>query len=243
MPRQPLSRVTSSDQVNPSFGISAINQRPALAAIVGDCLAGWSYVEAEMAVLLGSLLGAENAATLAVFQLLRRSSAQRDALSEAGKIALDVTAQELLSAIFDVHKSIEADRNALAHGHIGFSDKVPNGLLWMSTGDFITFRVEISMTRGTAFDARRYAEFLSKVSVYRDTDLQQILADVTDLWRIWFDFMRYSRLPRLATEERERQYRQLCGRPRIAQALVTLRQKNTPSTPPPPPRPTESEKS
>jgi hypothetical protein len=49
----------------------------------------WAPVEAEMALLLGHLLKADNAAALAVFQSLRRSSAQREAISEAARFALN----------------------------------------------------------------------------------------------------------------------------------------------------------
>jgi hypothetical protein len=39
----------------------------------------WLYVEGEMALTLGAILGADNAPALALFQVLRRSSAQREA--------------------------------------------------------------------------------------------------------------------------------------------------------------------
>jgi hypothetical protein len=99
----------------------------------------WPHVEAEMAVLFAQLLGADNAAALAVFQALRRSSAQRDAISEAAKVSLNDTDQELLSAVLNAHASVETERNALCHGHFGTSTKMPDGLIWMTTNDYPQF--------------------------------------------------------------------------------------------------------
>ena len=70
------------------IGIRAISQRPEHFAVVGKCLAAWPHVEAEMALMLGQLLGADNTAVMAVFQALRRSSVQRDAILEAARVSL-----------------------------------------------------------------------------------------------------------------------------------------------------------
>jgi hypothetical protein len=88
----------------------------------------WPPAEAEMALVLGLLLGAENAAAMAVFQSLRRSSSQREAIAEAGKIRLPPSDQDLLNAVLNVHKSIEAERNALAYGHFGMYSELKDSL-------------------------------------------------------------------------------------------------------------------
>jgi hypothetical protein len=86
---------------------------------------------------LGQLLGVQHAPALAVFQSLRRSSAQRDAISGAAAVALtDDVGRKLLTAILNVHKAVEAELNAFAHGHFGCCNTFSDGLLWMSSGDY-----------------------------------------------------------------------------------------------------------
>ena len=46
------------------------------------------FLEMELALLLGKLLGSPNEAAIAVFQIIRRSSTQRDAILEAVATAL-----------------------------------------------------------------------------------------------------------------------------------------------------------
>lgn len=82
------------------IGTRAVAQRPELFALVGKCLVSWPHIEAEMALALGALLGADNDAALAVFQILRRSSNQRDAISAAaGPLDID---QDLMAAVLNV---------------------------------------------------------------------------------------------------------------------------------------------
>lgn len=134
MPRQPFSPIRKRQPGGKvSVGNDIPGRMPELDALIGRCLMIWPPAEAEMALVLGLLLGAENAAAMAVFQSLRRSSSQREAIAEAGKIRLPPSDQDLLNAVLNVHKSIEAERNALAHGHFGMYSELKDSLLWMAT--------------------------------------------------------------------------------------------------------------
>jgi hypothetical protein len=238
MPRQPYNRVVPTAELKAfDIGTNSIGKRPHLEALVGNCLMAWPHVEAEMALVLGQLLGATNTAAIAVFQTLRRSTAQRDAIAAAtvGRSAAEI---ELVSAILNVHKSIEAERTALAHGHFGSADDVPDGLLWMNTGDYITIRTELTLLSKMEMHEERRKKIASMVYVYREPDLTQIMDDLRDLAWIWFwlvIYLKYQNEPQGVEA-----YRQLCDRPRVAQELEKLRQKNTPSTQPPAPQPTEN---
>jgi hypothetical protein len=140
MPRKPFKPFADR---NPGgridIGTRTLTERPALLTLVGKCLTAWPHIEAEMALVLGQLLGAHNSdAAMAVFQALRRSSAQRDAIFEAGR-ALHPTDRDLLSAVLNVHKSVEAERNALAHGHLGTYSFMPRkrGEHWTKEIDYV----------------------------------------------------------------------------------------------------------
>jgi hypothetical protein len=231
MPRQLLSSILPAEHIYPRFGIGPIANRPALAATIGACITGWSYVEAEMAVALGALLGTGGKAAMSVFQVLQRASAQRDAVAAAARACVARRDVELVTAILDGQTAVEAERNALAHGHFGVADEIPDGVLWMSGNDFVVQRLELLEADG-GFDQEQYARFTECTFVYRQDDLDTILADINDIGRTWFDFTVYHQTPRVAPARRELLYGQLCSRPQVAQALMAVRQRHTPSATP-----------
>jgi hypothetical protein len=224
MPRQPFQKIVHQ-HVPGNIDISsrALGKRPELEALIARCVMAWPTVEIEMAMILGHLIGAKDAATLAVFQHLRRSSAQREAIMEAANIVLNDADRELLTAFLNVHRSIEAERNALCHGHFGVSDQVPDGLLWMSTRDYVPTKSHFSLTPDSAKPP--ISDILSKIYVYRSADLVQIFEDIKWLGNYWFDLLEYFRLPKESAKERGKQYHQLCDRPHVARELKTLREK------------------
>src|SRR5262249_32223623 len=109
MPRQPYLSVTPRQKgVTYDLGTHCIGARPELERLICACIMMWPFVEAEMAVALGLLLEAKTDTALAVFESLRRSSAQRDAIATAAEVALNARDRELLSAVLNIHKAIEA---------------------------------------------------------------------------------------------------------------------------------------
>lgn len=255
MPRQPYLKVIPPPASRGSLvNISpkAFDDYPIVneqMLLIGRCLTAWPFVESEMALALGELLGASSApVALAVFQSLRRSSAQREAISEAARVALDDKDRELLNAILNVHKSVEAERNALAHGHFGISSKIKDGVLWGTASDFVKIRLGIKAKPQHEWKDKEHLEFLSNFWVYKGDDLKKILADIHELGDIWFNFTRYLSLdPRrpqdaFAADTRDDLYHLLCDRPRIDQELETLRREKTPPTQPEPPTPNQTSK-
>jgi hypothetical protein len=222
MPRQPFKNF--GDRVRGGrveIGTRALDQRPELFALVGRCLIAWPHIEAEMALLLGQLLGASNTAAMAVFQALRRSSAQRDAISEAGKASLDRRDQELLTAVLAVHKTIEAERNALAHGHLGIYTLMPDGILWMSTSDYISFKSLFVLIGDRTYDEAKRTQLNSCLYYYKEPDLTAILDEIDALGWIWSEMI--IMLQQINPHKRAELYNQLSDRPRIAAELARLR--------------------
>jgi hypothetical protein len=244
MPRQPFLRLVHVMPI-PHFelGTRCIGQRPELEHLIGQCLIAWPHVEAEMTTLLGQLLGVDSEPALAVFQSLRRSTAKSDALSQAAKKALKEPADALLfNAILNVHKSVEAERNALAHGHFGYSKNLPDGILWMNTADYLASRVRTGVRGETRYYEKDIKALLASMSAYRADDLKKILAEINDMAHIWVEMIGYLRLatpdvklmenlrlpPDTQKAERDRVYRQLCDRPRVRRELDRLRRENSP---------------
>jgi hypothetical protein len=166
----------------------------------------------------------DSSAMLSVFQILRRSSSQRDAISQAASTSLDLTQQELLSAILNVHRTIEADRNDLVHGLLGSCDDIKDGILWLQATDQMILRLRFHLEPGFAFDSEVSNDLAQMTFLYRKSDLERIQENVKELWNIWFKFMRIAQYPTASEEE----LRQLCDQPRIAQELARMRRKNTP---------------
>ena len=128
---------------------------------------------------------------LAVFRTLRRSSAQRDAMSEAARATLSEIDQELLAAILNVHKSIEAERNALAHGHLGTYSLMPDAILWLNTADYIAFKTVIVLMGDRSYDEAKREKLNSCLSYYNAADLQSIAEDIDAMGWIWSEFIDY----------------------------------------------------
>jgi hypothetical protein len=166
MPRK-LYRVYSTSPLSGlEVGANALGKRPHLESLVGHCLMAWPGVEAEMALALGQILGANNTAAIAVFQQIRRFSNQRDIFQEAARASLNAQDQELIGAILNVHKSAESERAPLAHGHFGVANNIPDGLIWMNTSDYVAIRVIRTLKGELQLDDSRLKEIASKLWVY-----------------------------------------------------------------------------
>jgi hypothetical protein len=232
MPRQPfLPFILRNRGGQFNVGTQALQQRPEIELLIANCLMAWPPTEAEMAVLLAYLLGAEQSeAALAVFQSLRRSSAQRDAISEAARTILSDTDQELLNAILNAHKRVEAERNALTHGHFGIYSLLADGVVWMDTKTYLDTKVRGELAHQVMTE-QFLTQMYSKVYIYKAPDVQTIFENIKDIADIWNKFIQYLRV-RASLPLAGGLYRQLCDRPSIAQELTILRREKTPPIPP-----------
>ena len=109
-----------------------IDDMPRLAQLVGQITVNWTGVDLQMALLLGSLLGVENEAAVAVFASLRNHRAQRDALSAAAETCLEPELQRGFSALLSAHGRLDKQRNDVVHGLWGRAEKTPDDLIWCS---------------------------------------------------------------------------------------------------------------
>ena len=193
MPRQPLPAerlIKRAAEHRPedqgeqwTFGPDALAKRPQHAALIGQCLAGWSYVDAEMAVVLGALLSANSKAAIAVYNTLRRSSGRREAIEAAAKAVLNADELELVEAILKVCKTVEDERNDLSHGCFIAFDKMPDSIVWIESAKMSPLLVEFhhsdahKRSFGVLYALKEFMEQLLGNSFhYRITDLETILS-------------------------------------------------------------------
>ncbi|WP_234732160.1 hypothetical protein [Acidocella facilis] len=230
MPRQPLPKNLRKE----GYAIASLGMdgRPEIASLVGQCLMHWPNIELQMALLLGILLDATNEAAVAVYLSLRASRAQRDTINAAANIVLKGEVLELYRAIIAFQKSIEAQRNDLAHGCFGVMNAVPDGILWMESQHAAKFMLDFwnkiehstptgpPITISTQERDRIQEENLDRLFVYRKTDIEQLLQDITALWRILGSFIYF-----LRNSRPHNIYCQLCNEPHVKHELLKARTK------------------
>ena len=135
-------------------------------------------------------------------------------------------------AIINVHKSIEKERNALAHGHLGVYSELKDGIVWLSTTDYVAFKALLVLIGDRTYDEPKRQKLNSALSYYTKADLERILADIDELGRMWSDAIGYLQEEVPAT--RAAIHSELCNKPRIVQELENLRtnvtQRQSPGT-------------
>ena len=133
MARQPFLPTYTGTPV--SIASFSIEELPKLAELVGRITVNWSGVDLQMSLLLGSLLGVENEAAVAVFLSLRNHRAQRDALTAAAEKCLDGELKEGFDALVAIHRRLDKQRNDVVHGVWGKGQATPDGIVWSSMQD------------------------------------------------------------------------------------------------------------
>ena len=119
-----------------TFGPRFIEGRPECAVIIARCSATWSYVEAETALLLATILKINTKPALAMFLAMQNSRTQIDVLTAAAETVLSEDDKKLFHAIMKIRKTMESARNDLIHGIFGGSLMVKDGILWTTQKDY-----------------------------------------------------------------------------------------------------------
>lgn len=133
MKRQPFLPKYSSTPM--SMATWLIDEMPNLAQLVGRITVNWSGVDLQMALLLGSLLGVENEASVELFLWPRNNRAKRDAIDAVAKKTLPETLKRGFDAVISIHKRLDKQRNDVVHGIWGKAECTPDGIVWCSLQD------------------------------------------------------------------------------------------------------------
>ena len=174
-----------------------------------------------MGNLFSLLLGTESDAAFEVFPLLRRANNQERALKAAAKYTLSGQELTAFKAVMNVHKSLETERDYLAHGCFGVCPDDPSLLFCIAVKHHVHFQTEtLSKVSKGEFAAERHARLKKNLYVYRPTDLQRLYEDMEQFWRAIFYFNGYRREPKNAGRAAE--FQRLCAFPQIQQAISRL---------------------
>jgi hypothetical protein len=219
MPRQPY--LPTFSKVGYSIGYNSISERPVFARVVGECIAVWSYVDNEMATLLGQLLGLNSEAALEVFLSLRKSSSQREALAAAARHTLKDDKLLAFEALMVIYRSLEAQRNDLAHGCFGYSADDADLLFWIELKHHVHFMADaISKEAKGIQEPDSHAKLKENLFVYRMTDLTALLDQIKEAWFAAFHLNCHLRH---AGKLSDQSFAWLCALPQIQQEMSRLK--------------------
>lgn len=127
---QPLSKVRPNASLfMGNVGASIFNERPGLAILALECIAEWSHVEAMMLHMFMDLAGGDQEDAAAIYLALEIQSAKLKAITVLSERRLSQDHQNLLKAILKHSKTLQKQRDKLAHWSWGISPNLPDALL------------------------------------------------------------------------------------------------------------------
>jgi hypothetical protein len=212
-----------------AVGLGVLENNPTLAALVGRCAFAWTWVDLHLALAMGSLLGVDNKASVAVFASLRNSRAQRDALKAAANTVLKGEMSEVFAAILNIHSTLDKARNDIVHGVWGASTKLQYAAIWTSLQDMATQTIESYHQENLPRDPEEVViRMVRDYFVYPLADIEKTVSEIQALAGLIANFHvqhRYHGRP--AAEEA---LRQLCSESLLQKEMERMRssEKHTP---------------
>jgi hypothetical protein len=169
-----------------AMGADIIERMPGVAELVGRITINWTQVDLQLSLTMGSLLGVENKASVAVFLSLRNNRAKRDALEAASNVSLDKSLQDIFKKILKVHSLFDRQRNDMVHGVWGISEATPDGIIWSSLQDHANMLItDYHMEKtGTLTATSRNDNMLKDYYVIRLKDMAKLNSNIILLARL-----------------------------------------------------------
>lgn len=172
-----------------AFGFDTAAAIPAIAARVGSCVTSWSYVEHQMAVLLGVLINAENEASIAAFSAIKNSNQQRSALEAAAKKLLSEAERDLLKRILLKIQLTSEKRNTIAHGLWGVVGGVEDRAVLISQSDMSGWNASVLIASDKGQYNPNFEVIAERLEVYEFQDFDEIASEIQLCWRLLFGFL------------------------------------------------------
>ncbi len=203
---------------NVEIGHHLIEKMPNLAALIGRSAAHWSDVELQMSMVLGELLSRSPGA-VAVFNVLRRFSIQRDVLEAVAKYGLAGEQKRMFQALDNILKDLNSQRDAVVHGVWGKCDAIKDGAIWCKTQHHAHALVLHFQSEGKdKFDPNQHkADYF----IYKFSDLEKLGSEIMMLARAVENFHIWLRHPMDKTGAEA--LRQLNDLPRLREELARIK--------------------
>lgn len=196
-------------------------------ALIGECIALYSQVDARMATILGVVLRSDSEATAVAYHELRNSGVRRTVLKAAAPITLGVGSDQLklYQASIGALLQLQDERDALAHGMFGAIDNQPELIAWVQAAIFSRQQSLIAANSR----AGRPHDWKALETMVRDSAFTYSLQDLaalrdemramTDTMNHLIGYLHYDQRP---AGERKALYDEVAASPRIADALKKL---------------------
>jgi hypothetical protein len=117
----------------------------------------------------------------------------------------------------NVVKSVEAERNALAHGHFGISNLLPKDLVWLETVHYVAHKTNVELRGQVEWNEEKHESMVKNFFVYTKVDLEKIEEDMRFASRYLQLFMKYLGNKSLVVRDH------LCKLSHVAHELKRLR--------------------
>ena len=222
VPRQPFIQFYKQG-MQYAVGPGQLANRPELAALVAQCVSMWTDTELQIALSLGAILKTNSEAAVALFLAIKTSRTQRDALSSVARLLLKGDDLDTFDALLMAYASLEKQRNALARGLFGTSDALPDCLLWSDLQDHANFLINVYAREYQGIQvADPHEKLRNDMAVYRRSDLQELLNNLTELQRAAFCFHCHHQ-PR--PQKTDQYLREMLELPVIKIGLAAIKQK------------------
>ena len=215
MPRQPSLPVHAGKPWG--LGPTSVEQRPQIVAWIGRCVALWPFVEHNLALTLGNLLGIGSEGAIGVFMALRLSRTQHEVLTAAAQAKLGPAELALFKAVLSVCRTAELARNDLVHGNWGVCDTIPDAALWVHSNHHSVWNAK-ALAGSTEQGIQESIE--PHFFIYRDADLAEEYGKITAARNFTFRFLVYlGDKERSWSQRADQGFHELSCEPQIAQQL------------------------
>lgn len=193
MARQPF--LPTYKDTPTSMGADMIERLPRVAELVGRIAINWSGVDLQLSLTLGSLIGVENAAAVAVFLALRQHRTQREALQAAAEKTITGVLKDVFEAILCIHRRLDRQRNDVVHGIWGRAEATPDGIIWSSLQDHANMLLnDYHLERTGKLSAEeRPTQITKEYFVVRYEDLEDLNQSIIKLARLIGSFQAHLR--------------------------------------------------
>src|SRR4051812_1987013 len=194
MSRQPLLR-SKYREAKPTFGPRSLDERHAAAILIAKIVVLNSEIDAATALTLGRMVGANTLPVMALFLALRQSRMQFQTLDAVAKPTLSEREYEIFEALMSRRSSADKERDALAHGRFGTTNRpitlenippIANAIFWVNSFDYLQYETRLR-TEGISNEAIQW--LAERTYVYELSNLTRILDDATVTHDLLLDFL------------------------------------------------------
>ena len=203
-----------------SLDHDSLKRRPEFAQLIGECISMWSNVEHMVGIIFGLLLGVQSTVALEIFVSLRRSSGQREALLIAAKRKCTPEVLRIFQALLIIYKSVESERNALAHGCFGTLENNIEAIVWIPQDHYVNFQADLIFRESQGDYSAGHRILRENLFVYTLDDLLKIREEISSFYHMTFHVyitLRYEQTnPQTASEH----FEHLCAMPRMAEQMA-----------------------